>query len=72
MRSQFLLDLTTPEVEAYLSGGGKTALLPIGCVEMHGLHQPIGTDTFVALGVAKGLADACDALILPGLPKKRA
>jgi len=30
MRSRFLLDLTTPEVEAYLSGGGKTALLPIG------------------------------------------
>lgn len=47
MRSRFLLELTTPEVEEYLSNGDRTAILPVGSVEMHGPHQPIGTDTLI-------------------------
>jgi creatinine amidohydrolase/Fe(II)-dependent formamide hydrolase-like protein len=47
MRSRFLLELTTPEVETYLAQGGKTTLLPVGRVEMHGPHQPIGTDSII-------------------------
>ena len=57
MRSRLLLELTTPEVEAYLAQGGKTALLPVGCVEMHGPHQPIGTDSIVAKAFALRIAD---------------
>jgi creatinine amidohydrolase len=65
MRSRFLLELTTPEVEAYLAGGGVTALLPVGCVEMHGPHQPIGTDSIVAKAFALCIAEASNGIVLP-------
>lgn len=65
MRSRFLLEVTTPEVETYLAQGGKTALLPVGCVEMHGPHQPIGTDSIVAKAFALRIAEAADGIVLP-------
>ena len=65
MRSRFLLELTTPEVEAYLAEGGTTALLPVGCVEMHGPHQPIGTDSIVAKAFALRIAQAANGIVLP-------
>lgn len=65
MRSRYLSELTTPEVEEYLTKGGKTALLPVGSVEMHGPHQPIGTDTIIAKAVAALLADRANGLVLP-------
>lgn len=65
MRSRFLLELTTPELEAYFRQGGKTAFLPVGSVEMHGPHQPLGTDTLVAKAFALRLAEASDGVVLP-------
>lgn len=65
MRSRFLMELTTPEVEGYFSKGGKTAILPVGCVEMHGPHQPIGTDTLIAKAFALRIAEIADGLVLP-------
>ena len=65
MRSRFLLELTTPEVEAYLAAGGKTGLLPVGCVEMHGPHMPIGTDSMVAKAFALRIAEAANGIVLP-------
>ena len=65
MRSRFLLELTTPEVEAYLAEGGTTALLPVGCVEMHGPHQPVGTDSIVAKAFALRIAEAANGIVLP-------
>jgi len=65
LRSRYLSELTTPEVEEYLSRGGGTALLPVGCVEMHGPHQPIGTDTLIAQAFALEVAKAGDGLVLP-------
>ena len=65
MRSRYLHELTTPEAEAYLQRGSDIALLPVGCVEMHGPHQPIGTDTFLARAFALRLAEINDGLVLP-------
>lgn len=65
MRSRFLLELTTPQVEAYLAAGGATALLPVGCVEMHGPHQPIGTDSIVAKAFGLRIAEAANGIVLP-------
>ena len=33
MRSRYLMELTTPEVEEFFKNGGKTAILPVGSVE---------------------------------------
>ena len=65
MRSRFLLEVTTPELEAYFARGGKTALLPVGCTEMHGPHQPLGTDTFSAEAFALRIAQLADGVVLP-------
>ena len=43
-------------------------LLPLGATEQHSAHLPIGTDTLEAEAVARGVAEALDALCLPGLP----
>lgn len=41
------------------------AILPIGAVEAHGPHLPVGTDNYLAECMAKKVAEKVDALILP-------
>lgn len=43
-------------------------ILPIGATEQHGPHLPLGTDTFMAAGVARRLAARTGALLFPALP----
>lgn len=65
MRSRFLMELTTPEVEAYFKRGGKTAYIPAGAVEMHGPHLPIGTDMLIARAFALLMARETDGIVFP-------
>ncbi len=65
LRSLFLDELTTTEVEAYLKRGGRTALIPAGSVEMHGPHMPIGTDTMIARAFCMRLAAETDGIVFP-------
>lgn len=44
-----------------------TAVLPIGAVEQHGGHLPVGTDILLAESFAKPLAEKLDAYLLPAL-----
>lgn len=46
----------------------KTAILPIGAVEAHGPHLPLGTDNILAEKLAENVAARTDAFILPTLP----
>lgn len=46
---------------------GLIAVLPVGAVEQHGAHLPLLTDTVMAAGVARRIAEACDGLLLPAL-----
>lgn len=41
------------------------AILPIGAVEAHGPHLPVGTDNYLAEGMAKKVAEKMAALVLP-------
>lgn len=41
------------------------ALLPIGAVEVHGPHLPIGTDSFLAEKLCEKLSERVPSLILP-------
>jgi len=65
MRSRYLCELTTPEIQAYLDGGHGLALLPLGAQEMHGPHLPTATDTYIAKAISLKLAEAADGLVLP-------
>ena len=45
-----------------------TAVIPLGSVEQHSSHLPIGTDCFQAEALARNVAEALDAFLLPVLP----
>ncbi|MBA4493540.1 creatininase family protein [Paenactinomyces guangxiensis] len=46
----------------------KVAILPIGAVEAHGPHLPLGTDNILAERLADKIASEVDAFVLPLLP----
>jgi creatinine amidohydrolase len=43
-------------------------ILPVGALEAHGPHLPLGSDQFQAEATAEALADRLDALVAPPLP----
>lgn len=55
---------TWPEVEDRLATG-TLAVVALGACEQHGAHLPLTTDTDMAHGQARQIADALDALLLP-------
>jgi creatinine amidohydrolase len=58
---------TWPEVEVYLARR-PVAVLAFGAQEEHGPHAPLATDTLLAAHLARRLAAALDALLLPPVP----
>jgi len=46
----------------------KTVIIPLGSVEQHGPHLPLGTDWIIAQELAKRVSDGAGALVLPVLP----
>ena len=44
------------------------AVVPVGAIEPHGRHAPMGSDTFIALEIAERLAEACGELVFPPVP----
>ncbi len=64
-----MLDAATASWEdvAAAIGAGLVAVLPVGAVEQHGAHLPLLTDTMLATGVARRIAEGCDGLLLPAI-----
>ena len=46
------MDLTVDDIAA-LDTGRCVAVLPVGAVEQHGPHLPLGTDSYIAEGIKK-------------------
>ena len=46
---------------------GLIALLPVGALEQHGPHLPLDTDTVLATGVARRIADRIGGWLLPAI-----
>jgi creatinine amidohydrolase len=59
-----LAELTTEEVREIVSRPPTAVLVPVGSVEPHGPHLPLGTDTLISETAA---ARACDALAARGV-----
>jgi creatinine amidohydrolase len=57
-------DLTMPGFEA-LRQQTRTVILPLGSLEEHGSHLPLGTDTFHALELARRVADFKPLVVAP-------
>lgn len=65
-----LTELTSPQLEA-LRDACPLALWPVGAVEPHGPHAPLGTDTLISTGVCDRAAERLDdraVVVLPPLP----
>jgi creatinine amidohydrolase len=64
-----LNELTWPTAKALLENRLTVGLLPIGAIEAHGPHLPLGTDVFLSLELCGRIAQQLDAqrpcLILP-------
>ena len=59
-------EMTGLEV-AQLARQTDVAILPVGCVEMHGPHLPTGTDGFTAQKLADLIAEREPCIVLPPL-----
>jgi creatinine amidohydrolase len=57
-------DLTMPGFEA-LRQQTQTVILPLGSLEEHGPHLPLGTDTFHALELARRVAELKPVVVAP-------
>jgi creatinine amidohydrolase len=73
--THYFADLTSPDIAALRTGDRTPVLLlPIGAVEPHGPHAPLGTDAIISAGMCRRAADvladdpAVRVLILPPLP----
>src|SRR5699024_5763165 len=60
----FFQNKTSYEIKKNIKESG-IAILPVGAVEAHGPHLPLGTDNLLAERVAEKVATGVDGLILP-------
>ena len=58
--------LTTVDINHHLNAGG-LVFLPVGTLEPHGRHLPVGTDTLCALDVSVELARRLSGIVAPPL-----
>ena len=62
--SNNLLDLAPPDI-AWFQERSDLILIPIGSLEQHGAHLPLGTDTITALEVSRRAAEKADVPYTP-------
>ena len=60
----FLEHMNYLQVEEYLTHDD-TILIPVGSLENHGKHMPLGTDTLIPNQIAKLIEERCDVVIAP-------
>ncbi len=66
LRTRILPRMLNSEVEAYLEHND-IIIVPVGTVEMHG-GFPLDCETVISEAYALKMAEACDGLVLTGLP----
>ena len=60
-----LASATWKDVEGSIKGGKLSkVILPVGSLEQHGPHLPLGTDSVIAEYVARGVHKKCDSAFL--------
>ena len=59
----FWENLRVEEFKDAIARSGGLCVLPIGCVEKHGQHLPVGTDAFIAESVVEEAAELADVVV---------
>jgi len=65
MKKVWLQDMTWEEVDEAIKRGGGVILIPVGSIEQHAWHLPLGTDSYCAIGVCEEAAKKADAVVAP-------
>lgn len=68
MKKSYILHMTWEEFREAATLPNAVAVIPLGTTEQEGTHLPLGVDTIVAEGIAKGLEGEEGILIGPLLP----
>ena len=58
-------DLTSDEFPAAVQAAGGVCLLPLGCLERHAHHLPLGTDKFISSDLCRRVAELEPAVVFP-------
>ena len=61
----WLQEMSWPEAEEAIRAAKGVVIVPVGSVEQHSLHLPLGTDSYVAITLAEDAAEKTGALITP-------
>ena len=60
-----LQEKTWQEAAELIKISGGVAIIPVGSVEQHGYHLPLGTDSYVAISLAEAAAERTNVLVTP-------
>ena len=63
MKTSLLAHATAPEFSNWLDNERATVLVPVGALEQHGPHLPMGTDSLLATAVSLGAAERTGAKV---------
>lgn len=67
MKTSLLAHATAPEFSNWLDNERTTVLVPVGALEQHGPHLPLGTDSLLATAVSLGVAERTGAKVAQAL-----
>jgi len=62
---KFLIEEMTPREMTEALKEVDTVVVPLGSIEQHGPHLPVGTDTLIPIAVAKRVAERAKVLVAP-------
>ena len=65
MNTVWLQEMSWEEARDLRDRGPCVVLMPVGSVEQHGLHLPLGTDSMVAIAIAEDAARKTSAIVVP-------
>lgn len=68
MSALLLERMAWPEVQAEVEGGRDTVVVPLGAVEQHGPHLPLGTDAMFGDEIGRAAAERLNAFLAPTIP----
>lgn len=68
MKALRLAELSWVELEELMRKGLDVAYVPVGTVEAHGRHLPLGTDFFIPERIAEELCSKIGGIVAPTIP----
>jgi creatinine amidohydrolase/Fe(II)-dependent formamide hydrolase-like protein len=66
-RTVFMAEMSWIEYRERMATEGAVLLLPVGALEQHGPHLPLGTDAILATEMARRAAERLDGVVAPTL-----